>query len=283
MSQGESQLSHILHAAERWANQTDEHSVEEHTGQITYLRELVESAMSEQGNSLPMHLLRSGIMRPLATLQRQLAYMVAQSMYQDPEQAALCAQAAPRTQPSPPGPGRLCWPGPAPVARSPPGPELSGPACRSSRRRVHARHDPALPSQPARLGVSTHSRSHAEPLRVRAPGVLPPRRAHDQRDDARAHRRRAPARRWPRAPARVALLPRVSDRGAARLGQAVYAGTALEPRAGGARTGLPPLSHARALPRTDGLQTGMVSLLAKAAALHAPCGQALQALPMDSP
>ena len=42
-------------------------------------------------------------------------------------------------------------------------------------------------------------------------------------------------------------------------------------------------SHARALPRTDGLQTGMVSLLAKAAALHAPCGQALQALPMDSP
>ena len=40
-------------------------------------------------------------------------------------------------------------------------------------------------------------------------------------------------------------------------------------------------SHARALPRTDRLQTGMVSLLAKAAALHAPCGQALQALPMD--
>ena len=42
-------------------------------------------------------------------------------------------------------------------------------------------------------------------------------------------------------------------------------------------------SHACAPPRTDGLQTGMVSLLAKAAALHAPCGQALQALPMDSP
>ena len=91
MSQGESQLSHILQAAERWANETDEHSVEEHAGQITYLRELVESAMGEQGNSLPMHLLRSGIMRPLATLQRQLAYMIAQSMYQDPEQAALCA------------------------------------------------------------------------------------------------------------------------------------------------------------------------------------------------
>ena len=91
MSQGESQLSHIIQAAERWANDTDEHSVEEHAGQITCLRELVETAMGEQGNSLPMHLLRSGTMRPLATLQRQLAYMVAQSMYQDPEQAALCA------------------------------------------------------------------------------------------------------------------------------------------------------------------------------------------------
>ena len=102
MSQGESQLSHIIQAAERWANDTDEHSVEEHAGQITYLRELVEVAMGEQGNSLPMHLLRSGIMRPLATLQRQLAYMVAQSMYQDPEQAALCAQAAPRTPAQPP-------------------------------------------------------------------------------------------------------------------------------------------------------------------------------------
>eukprot|EP00964_Phaeocystis_antarctica_P163867 scaffold140858_cov99-Phaeocystis_antarctica.AAC.1 len=64
--------------------------------------------MGEQGNSLPMHLLRSGIMRPLATLQRQLAYMVAQSMYQDPEQAALCAQAAPRTQPIRPCPDRVC-------------------------------------------------------------------------------------------------------------------------------------------------------------------------------
>ena len=63
MSQGESQLSHIIDAAERWANETDEHSAEEHAGQITYLRELVESAMGEQGNSLPMHLLRSGIMR----------------------------------------------------------------------------------------------------------------------------------------------------------------------------------------------------------------------------
>ena len=108
MSQGESQLSHIIQAAERWANDTDEHSVEEHAGQITCLRELVETAMGEQGNSLPMHLLRSGIMRPLATLQRQLAYMVAQSMYQDPEQAALCAQAAPRIQPSRPCPGRVC-------------------------------------------------------------------------------------------------------------------------------------------------------------------------------
>ena len=120
MSQGESQLSHILHAAQRWANQTDEHSVEEHTGQITYLRELVESAMSEQGNSLPMHLLRSGIMRPLATLQRQLAYMVAQSMYQDPEQAALCAQAAPSNpaQPSWPWPALLTGPRPfQPAAR----------------------------------------------------------------------------------------------------------------------------------------------------------------------
>jgi hypothetical protein len=108
MSQGESQLSHIIQAAERWASQTNEHSVEEHAGQITYLRELVENAMGEQGNSLPMHLLRSGIMRPLATLQQQLAYMVAQSMYQDPEQAALCAQAAPRIQPSRPCPGRVC-------------------------------------------------------------------------------------------------------------------------------------------------------------------------------
>ena len=45
----------------------------------------------------------------------------------------------------------------------------------------------------------------------------------------------------------------------------------------------PPPSHARAPPRTDGLQAHMVSLLAKAAQLHAPCGQALQALPMDSP
>ena len=59
MSQGESQLSHIIHAAERWASQTNEHSVEEHAGQITYLRELVQNAMGEQGNSLPMHLLRS--------------------------------------------------------------------------------------------------------------------------------------------------------------------------------------------------------------------------------
>ena len=91
MSQGESQLSHIIQAAERWANDTDEHSVEEHTRQITLLRKLGQIAMGEQGNSLPMLLLRSGIMRPLATLQRQLAYMVAQSMYQDPEQAALCA------------------------------------------------------------------------------------------------------------------------------------------------------------------------------------------------
>ena len=99
MSQGEFQLSHIIDAAERCATQTDEHSVDEHTGQITYLRELVESAMEEQGNSMPMHLLKSGIIRPLATLQRQLAYMVAQSTYQDPEQAALCAQAAPRIQP----------------------------------------------------------------------------------------------------------------------------------------------------------------------------------------
>ena len=41
--------------------------------------------------------------------------------------------------------------------------------------------------------------------------------------------------------------------------------------------------RARAPPRTDGLQTGMVSLLAKAASLHAPCGQALQALLMDAP
>ena len=101
------QLSHILHAAVRLANQVGERSVEEHTGQITYLRELVESAMSEQGNSLPMHLL-SGIMRPLATLQRQLAYMVEVRVYQDSDQAALCAPAAHRTQPNPPGPNRLC-------------------------------------------------------------------------------------------------------------------------------------------------------------------------------
>ena len=104
----EPQLSQIMRAAERWANQTDGRSVEEHTGQITYLRELVESAMSEQGNSLPMDLLSAGIMRPLATLQRQLAYMVEMRVYQDPDQAALCAPAAPRTQPSPPGPDRLC-------------------------------------------------------------------------------------------------------------------------------------------------------------------------------
>ena len=62
----------------------------------------------------------------------------------------------------------------------------------------------------------------------------------------------------------------------------MYAATALEPRAGKPGQAFSP-SHARAPPRTDGLQTGMVSLLAKAAALHAPCGQALQALPMDSP
>jgi hypothetical protein len=42
-------------------------------------------------------------------------------------------------------------------------------------------------------------------------------------------------------------------------------------------------SHARAPPLADGLQTRMVSLLFSAAQLHAPCGQALQALPMDSP
>ena len=32
------------------------------------------------------------------------------------------------------------------------------------------------------------------------------------------------------------------------------------------------------MPWTDGLQTGMVSLLVKAAAFHAPCSQALQGL-----
>ena len=61
----------------------------------------------------------------------------------------------------------------------------------------------------------------------------------------------------------------------------MYAETALEPRAGTTIAFRP--SHARAPPRTDGLQIHMVSLLAKAAPLYAPCGQALQALPMDSP
>ena len=91
MSQGESQLSHILQAAERWANETDEHSVEEHAGQITYLRELVESAMGEQGNSLPMHLLRPGIMRPLATLQGQLDAAIAQVSHPPLEPAPECS------------------------------------------------------------------------------------------------------------------------------------------------------------------------------------------------
>jgi hypothetical protein len=110
---------------------------------------------------------------------------------------------------------------------------------------------------------------------VRALRLLPPRRAHDQCHDPRAHRRRAPARQWPLAPAGVALLPRVSHRGSAGLGQAVYA-------TGGARTpgwqaesqtGLL-LTRVCASPWTDGLQTGMVSLLVKAAAFHAPCSQA---------
>ena len=110
---------------------------------------------------------------------------------------------------------------------------------------------------------------------MRALRLLPPRRAHDQCHDPRAHRRRAPARQWPLAPAGVALLPRVSHRGSAGLGQAVYA-------TGGARTpgwqaesqtGLL-LTRVCASPWTDGLQTGMVSLLVKAAAFHAPCSQA---------
>ena len=89
-SQGESQLSYIMNAAERWANRTDEHSVNEHANQITYLRELVENAMQEQGNTMPIHLLRAGIMRPLAKLQCRLACLVSRRMYEDPEQAALC-------------------------------------------------------------------------------------------------------------------------------------------------------------------------------------------------
>ena len=114
---------------------------------------------------------------------------------------------------------------------------------------------------------------------MRALRLLPPRRAHDQCHDPRAHRRRAPARQWPLAPAGVALLPRVSHRGSAGLGQAVYA-------TGGARTpgwqaesqtGLL-LTRVCASPWTDGLQTGMVSLLVKAAAFHAPCSQALYKL-----
>ena len=49
MSQGGSQLSHIIDAAERWANETDEHSAEEHAGQVT-CDECVESMVGEQGN-----------------------------------------------------------------------------------------------------------------------------------------------------------------------------------------------------------------------------------------
>ena len=280
MSQGESQLSHILHAAERWANQTDEHSVEEHTGQITYLRELVESAMSEQGNSLPMHLLRSGIMRPLATLQRQLAYMVAQSMYQDPEQAALRAQAAPRTQPSPPGRGRLCWPGPSPVARSPRGPELSGSA--------HLADECTLvmillfqvnpPASESALTVD-HMRSLFE-------CVLREYYHHDVRTiSAMMLERIADAR---QRGGGLALPPESLFSLASRIEEQLASAKQCTP---GRRSNRGPAgpgqafspSHARAPPRTDGLQTGMVSLLAKAAALHAPCSQALQALPMDSP
>ena len=50
MSQGGSQLSLIIDAAERWANETDEHSVEEHAGQVS-CDERVESAVVEQGNN----------------------------------------------------------------------------------------------------------------------------------------------------------------------------------------------------------------------------------------
>ena len=50
MSQGGSQLSRIIDAAERWANETDEHSVEEHAGQVS-CDERVESAVVEQGNN----------------------------------------------------------------------------------------------------------------------------------------------------------------------------------------------------------------------------------------
>ena len=84
-------VGQLRREAEQWAKNTDEHSVVEHTAQITALRKLVSVAMGQQGNSLPNDLLRSGIMRPLAMLQRQLAHMVAQSMYQDPKQPALCA------------------------------------------------------------------------------------------------------------------------------------------------------------------------------------------------
>ena len=109
MSQGESQLSHIIHAAERWASQTNEHSVEEHAGQITYLRELVQNAMGEQGNSLPMHLLRSRAScarspRSSASSRTWSRRACTKIQSRPPSVRRLPA----RTQPSPPGPGRLC-------------------------------------------------------------------------------------------------------------------------------------------------------------------------------
>ena len=56
MSQGESQLSHILHAAERWANQTDEHSVEEHTGQTNRgSEEPLRDAVLHTHDDVPKH------------------------------------------------------------------------------------------------------------------------------------------------------------------------------------------------------------------------------------
>ena len=110
---GGDQLLDVLHRAERWPL----------LGQrARELRVLVESVISDQGD-LQLHLMtRRGVMRLLSTLHLLLADAVATRMltarmHQVPEdsalrgqadfrvqathreQAALCAQAAPRTQP----------------------------------------------------------------------------------------------------------------------------------------------------------------------------------------